>query len=76
MSDFNLIATALQNCSSPDVPVLIIIYRDATTVDYDQPTTISKYLNYVKDQKSNPTTIDHVDLDSNGKISQVVLIKK
>ena len=36
---------------SPNVPVLIIIKQNAGFNDYDRPTTIEKYLNYVKDQK-------------------------
>ena len=36
---------------SPNVPVLIIIKQNAGFNDYDRPTTIEQYLNYVKDQK-------------------------
>ncbi len=71
-----IISNALQSFSSGDVPVLIIIYRSGSTVDYDKPTTISNYLNFIKDQKQSPNSVDHLDMDSNGKITQVVLIKK
>ena len=36
---------------SPNVPVLIIISQNQGFNDYDRPTTIEKYLNYLKDQK-------------------------
>ncbi len=71
-----VIATALQSFLSPDIPVLIIIYRSGSTVDYDQPTTIGKYLAYIKDQKKNPNSIDHLEMDTNGKITEVILLKK
>lgn len=71
-----VIATALQSFPSSDLPVLIIIYRSGSTVDYDQPTTITNYLNYIKDQKMSPNAVDHIELDSNGKINKIVLIKK
>jgi len=45
------ISQALNMFSSPEAPVLIIIAKDGDIVDYDEPTTINKYLNYLKDQK-------------------------
>lgn len=71
-----VINEALSSFSSPDAPVLIIIYRQGDQVDYDEPTTISKYLNYLKDQKRNINEIEDLVFDSNGKISEVVLIRK
>lgn len=71
-----VINEALNSFSSPDAPVLIIIYRQGNQVDYDEPTTISKYLNYLKDQKRNINEIEDLVFDSNGKISEVVLIRK
>ena len=63
-SNFNSIAKAssvsqanrtinetLNMFESPNTPVLIIIKQNAGFNDYDRPTTIEKYLNYVKDQK-------------------------
>lgn len=86
---FNLIATssnlattnryieeALQLFSSDDAPVLIIISRSGDIVDYDRPTTIRKYLEYLKDQKVVRNKIDNVVYDANGKISELELIKK
>lgn len=58
--------------SSPDVPVLIIISEAG---DYDRPTTISRYLNYLKDQRRNPNVVNNVVLDNQGKIREIELIK-
>lgn len=71
-----VINEALSNFASPDVPVLIIIYRQGAQVDYDEPTTISKYLNYLKDQKRNLNKVENLVFDNNGKISEVELIRK
>jgi hypothetical protein len=70
------INSALSSFKTADVPVLIIIYRKDKAVDYDKPTTISKYLNFLKDQKKNPNTVDHLEMDNTGKITEIVLIKK
>lgn len=71
-----VINEALSNFASPEVPVLIIIYRQGAQVDYDEPTTIVKYLNYLKDQKKNLNKVENLVIDSNGKISEVELIRK
>ncbi len=47
------IAEALKLFSSPEAPVLIIIAKSGDQVDYDRPTTIKNYLNYLKDTKNN-----------------------
>ncbi len=62
--------------ASPETSVLIVIGKSGDIKDYDEPTTISKYLNYLKDQKSNPNQISNLVLDDNGKIKEVELIKK
>ncbi len=62
--------------TSPDVPVLIIISQAGGFNDYDRPTTIGKYLDYLKDQKVYSNTIEQVKYDSNGKITELELIKK
>ncbi len=67
---------ALQLFGSGDVPVLIIIGKFQGENDYDEPTTIKKYLEYLKDQKKNPNDIENLVFDANGKISEVELIKK
>jgi hypothetical protein len=67
---------AVQMFASPQTPVLIIISREGDIVDYDRPTTIRKYLNYLKDQKKNINAIENVGTDENGKIVELELIKK
>lgn len=71
-----LIEEALQLFASEDVPVLIIISQAGTEKDYDRPTTIRKYLEYLKDQKVNRNAVDNVIYDANGKITELELIKK
>lgn len=66
---------ALNLFASENVPVLIIINRSGNIVDYDEPTTIRKYLEYLKDVKKTENRIDNLELDANGKITEVVLIK-
>ena len=61
--------------SSPDVPVLIIIYQKGDTTDYDEPTTIERYLNYLKDTKQGFAQVEEMVLDDNGKIKELVLRK-
>lgn len=70
------IQNTLKFFSSGDVPVLIIISREGSIVDYDKPTTINRYLNFIKDQKANNNRIDAMQLDANGKIKELDLIKK
>ena len=71
-----LINETLQLFSSNDVPVLIIISQAAGFNDYDRPTTIENYLNYLKDQKVNRNKVENLKFNDNGKITEVELIKK
>ena len=72
-----VIKSTLPLFASSDTPVLIIIYKDGTNPpDYDKPTTINRYLNFLKDQKRNDNKVDSYILDSNGKITTLELIKK
>ena len=71
-----LIKNTLTLFSSDDVPVLIIIYRQGTDVDYDKPTNIKRYLNFVMDQKASRNAVDSFLLDGDGKIKELELIKK
>lgn len=66
---------ALKFFASPDVPVLIIIYKEGNLKDYDKPTTIRKYLEWIKDQGKNVNKIHNVQFDANGKITELELIK-
>jgi vacuolar-type H+-ATPase subunit I/STV1 len=71
-----LIKEALKMYSSEDTPVLIIIQQEGDVVDYDKPTTIKKYLNFVKDQKKYNNKISSVKFDPYGQITELELIKK
>jgi hypothetical protein len=71
-----LIKKALQAFATPDIPVLIIISKSGGFNDYDRPTTISMFLNYLKDKKQYSYQVDTVVRDSMGKITELELIKK
>jgi hypothetical protein len=70
------IAQALQMFASPDVPVLIIISQTGGFNDYDRPTTIRRYLDWLKDQKLSPNRVEQAKYDNNGKITELELIKR
>ncbi|MFZ4521441.1 MAG: hypothetical protein ACOYNC_07035 [Bacteroidales bacterium] len=72
----NTIQKTLKLFSSDDADVLIIISREGSTVDYDKPTTIKRYLNLLKDVKASRNDIDEIRNDANGKIKELDLIKK
>lgn len=67
---------ALTLFASPDTPVLIVISEENGQKDYDRPTTIKEYLNYLKDQKKNINNIENLQFDSSGKINELELNKK
>ncbi len=71
----NSINEALTMFSSPETPVLIIISGQGDQKDYDRPTTIMNYLNYLKDQKKNANTVEDLKYDASGKITEVELRK-
>jgi hypothetical protein len=70
------IREAMASFASEDVPVLILISSDGDIKDYDRPTTIKKYLEFIKDQKKSPNKVLNAVFDSNGKIKELELIKK
>lgn len=72
----NRIQEALNLFASPDVPVLIIIGVFNGEKDYDRPTTIVNYLNYLKDQKKAPHRIANFKTNAAGKITEVELEKQ
>lgn len=75
-SEANLyINEALSLFASPDTPVLIIISQEGDVIDYDRPTTIKNYLNYLKDTKNNINKVEEVTYDDHGRIKELVLIK-
>ncbi len=67
---------AIKLFASEDTPVLIIVSKSGNIVDYDRPTTIRRYLEYIKDQKVSRNKIENVVYDANGKITELELIKK
>lgn len=67
---------ALTMFTSPDTPVLIVIHESGGQKDYDRPTTIKNYLNYLKDQKKQADKIGNLQFDQSGKITEVELVKQ
>lgn len=65
---------ALTLFASPQTPVLIVISEEGGQKDYDRPTTIKEYLNYLKDQKKNINRISDLKFDSSGKINELELV--
>ena len=70
------ISEALKLFSSGVAPVLIVISESGGQKDYDRPTTITDYLNYLKDQKKRADKIGNLKFDSSGKITEVELVKQ
>jgi len=68
------IAKALTLFASPKVPVFKIIGVFNGEKDFDKPTDITQYLNYVKDQKKNIYKLQTYKTDANGKISELEMI--
>lgn len=71
-----LINETLQLFANNKVPVLIIITQAGGFNDYDKPTTIENYLNYVKDQKVNRNKVNDLKFNDAGKITEIELIKR
>ena len=71
-----IINETLDMFESPNVPVLIIIKQNAGFNDYDRPTTIEQYLNYVKDQKKATEKVHEIKYNNSGKINEIELIKR
>jgi hypothetical protein len=67
---------ALTMFASPDTPVLIVISESGGQKDYDRPTTIKDYLNYLKDQKKQADRLGNLQFDNSGKITEVELVKQ
>ncbi|HEY9009268.1 nucleoid-structuring protein H-NS [Ohtaekwangia sp.] len=67
---------ALSLFASGDTPVLIVIHESGGQKDYDRPTTIRDYLNYLKDQKKNFNAISNLQFDSAGRITELELTKQ
>lgn len=69
------IQEALRLFASEDTPVLIVISESGGMKDYDRPTTIKAYLNYLKDVKKNPNRINKLHFDGSNRIVEVELVK-
>lgn len=70
------IQEALKMFSNQATPVLIVIHEENGIKDYDEPTTITKYLEYLKDTKKNLNYISDIRLDANGNVSELELRRK
>ncbi len=70
------IQEALAMFSNQETPVLIVIHEEKGVKDYDEPTTIKKYLEYLKDTKKNLNYISDIRLDASGKVSELELKRK
>jgi hypothetical protein len=67
------ISQTLEMFASPDVPVLILISQEGEVRDYDRPTTISRYLELLKDQKRYNNDIENAKFNAAGKITELEL---
>ena len=70
------IQETLQLFSSSDAPVLIVISEENGNKDYDRPSTIKRYLDYLKDTENTPDALSHLTMNDSGLISEVELIKR
>ena len=71
----NIISNILPMFASKEVPVLVIVSEENGMKDYDKPTTIEKYLNYLKDRKAYKAEVENIVYDDNGKIKELELRK-
>ena len=70
------IQETLSMFSNQETPVLIVIHEENGIKDYDEPTTIKKYLDYLKDTKKNLNYISDIRMDASGKLSELELRRK
>jgi mRNA-degrading endonuclease HigB of HigAB toxin-antitoxin module len=70
------IQEAMAMFSNQETPVLIVIHEENGIKDYDEPTSIKKYLEYLKDTKKNLNYISDIRMDANGKVSELELRRK
>ncbi len=61
--------------SNQETPILIVIHEEGGVKDYDEPTTIKKYLDYLKDTKKNLNYISDIRLVG-GKVTELELRRK
>ena len=72
----NIINNTMPMFAGDDVPVLVIIAEENGEKDYDKPTTIRKYLDYLKDRKAYKAEVETIKYDESGKITELELRKK
>lgn len=72
----NTIREAMGMFSNQNTPVLIVIHEQSGVKDYDEPTTIDKYLNYLKDTKKNLNFISDIRMDGSGKVTELELRRR
>ncbi len=70
-----LITEALEMFTSEKSNVLIIIAEEGAIKDYDKPTKIDAYLNYLKTTKNNIDDVDEIKWEGE-KIKTLILRKK
>jgi competence protein ComGC len=70
-----LITEALEMFTSEKSNVLIIIAEEGAIKDYDKPTKIDAYLNYLKTTKNNINDVDEIKWEGE-KIKTLILRKK
>ena len=66
-------AELLSLFASKSTPVLIVIYQEGNFKDYDEPTTISAYLEYLRLQSKQPASVQNIVKDAQGKIIELEL---
>jgi len=71
-----MIGELLPKFASEEIPVLTVVYKSNGDKDYDRPTTIGAYLNYLKDQKRMPHSVMDIRLNAQNKITEVELTFK
>lgn len=66
---------SIQMFNSEQVPVLIVINNTNGLKDYDKPTTIKRYIEFIKDQNKYSDRFLNILFDENGKITELELLK-
>ncbi len=70
------ISETLRLFSSPEALVLIVIAEENGNKDYDKPSTIKRYLDYLKDTGNAPDALSQMTMDDRGLISEVEFNKR
>lgn len=66
-------AELLSLFDSRSTPVLIVIYQEGDFKDYDEPTTIGAYLEYLRLQNKQPAAVQNIVKNPAGKIIELEL---